>query len=68
MGLIICAYLLFQELSIDDSRADKILHSHYLISVLLPVLKEINHERSIELEVEAKLKGLNITCYWNFSI
>lgn len=66
MGLNISAYLWFQELSSDGSRADKILHSHYLISVLLPVLKEINQERSIELEVEAKLRGLNFTCNWNF--
>lgn len=50
-----------QELSSDHSRADKILHSHHLISVLLPVLKEINEERSIELEVEAKVKGTEVS-------
>lgn len=46
-----------QELPDDDSRADRILSFHYLICMLLPVLKQIDQEQSIELELEAKVKG-----------
>ncbi|XP_058073141.1 lysine-specific demethylase JMJ26-like isoform X2 [Magnolia sinica] len=38
-------------------KIDKILHAHYLICILLPVLKQINQEQRIELEIEAKLQG-----------
>uniref|UniRef100_A0A2P2ILW7 Lysine-specific demethylase JMJ25 n=1 Tax=Rhizophora mucronata TaxID=61149 RepID=A0A2P2ILW7_RHIMU len=41
----------------DKSKVDKVLHFHYLICMLLPVLKQINQDQSIELEIEAKLKG-----------
>ncbi|XP_010277904.1 PREDICTED: lysine-specific demethylase JMJ25-like [Nelumbo nucifera] len=40
-----------------QNKVDKILHFHYLICLLLPVLKQINVEQRIELEIEAKLKG-----------
>ncbi|KAI4342948.1 hypothetical protein MLD38_027508 [Melastoma candidum] len=50
-----------QEPSSLEIRADKILCSHYLISMLLPVIKKINQEKSIELEVEAKLRGMDIS-------
>ncbi|KAI4304319.1 hypothetical protein MLD38_039849 [Melastoma candidum] len=51
----------YQEPSSLEIRADKILCSHYLISTLLPVIKKINQEKSIELEVEAKLRGMDIS-------
>ncbi|PKI58528.1 hypothetical protein CRG98_021089 [Punica granatum] len=50
-----------QELSGDESRADRILSFHYLICALLPILKQINEEQSIELELEAAIKGLEIS-------
>ncbi|TKY59356.1 Lysine-specific demethylase JMJ25 [Spatholobus suberectus] len=43
------------------SRVDRILHFHYLICMLLPVLKQINEDQNIELETEAKIKGKNIS-------
>ncbi|CAJ1936298.1 unnamed protein product [Sphenostylis stenocarpa] len=43
------------------SRVDRILHFHYLICMLLPVLKQINEDQNIELETEAKVKGKNIS-------
>ncbi|KAK4761286.1 hypothetical protein SAY87_006179 [Trapa incisa] len=50
----------YQELQDDESRADKILSFHYLICVLLPILKQIDLKQSIVLELEAKVKGLEI--------
>ncbi|KAJ8761597.1 hypothetical protein K2173_004373 [Erythroxylum novogranatense] len=41
----------------DTSKVDKVLHFHYLICILLPVLKQINQDQSVELEIEAKMKG-----------
>ncbi|EEF37719.1 conserved hypothetical protein [Ricinus communis] len=41
----------------DKSKVNKVLHFHYLICMLLPVLKEINQDQSIELEIEAKIRG-----------
>ncbi|XP_021902247.1 lysine-specific demethylase JMJ25 isoform X3 [Carica papaya] len=41
----------------DKSKVDRVLHLHYLICMLLPVLKQINQDRSVELEMEAKIKG-----------
>ncbi|XP_020231470.1 lysine-specific demethylase JMJ25 isoform X2 [Cajanus cajan] len=43
------------------SRVDRILHFHYLICMLLPVLKQISEDQNIELETEAKIKGKNIS-------
>ncbi|XP_042520675.1 lysine-specific demethylase JMJ25-like [Macadamia integrifolia] len=40
-----------------EDKVTKILHFHYLVCLLLPVLKQINQEHRIELEIEAKLKG-----------
>ncbi|XP_058749821.1 lysine-specific demethylase JMJ28-like [Vicia villosa] len=39
----------------------RILHFHYLICMLLPVLKQISEEQRTELETEAKNKGKNIS-------
>ena len=44
----------------QDSLGDgigKILRFHYLICVLLPILKQINIEMHAELETEAMVKG-----------
>ncbi|XP_043689947.1 lysine-specific demethylase JMJ25-like [Telopea speciosissima] len=40
-----------------EDKVTKILHFHYLVCLLLPVLKQINQEQRIELETEAKLEG-----------
>ncbi|CAK8577837.1 unnamed protein product [Lathyrus sativus] len=42
-------------------RVDRILHFHYLICMLLPVLKRISEDRETELETKAKFKGKNIS-------
>ncbi|OMO76630.1 hypothetical protein CCACVL1_15541 [Corchorus capsularis] len=41
----------------DKNKVNKVLHFHYLICMLLPVLKRINQDQSVEIEVEAKIKG-----------
>lgn len=46
-----------QDFSEDKSKVNKVLHFHYLICMLLPVLKQLNQDQSIELEIEAKIKG-----------
>lgn len=50
---------LFQEYLAGKSRVDKILHFHYLICMLLPVLKRISEDQDSEIETEAKIKGSN---------
>ena len=47
----------FQEFLRDKNKVDKVLYFHYLICLLLPVLKQINQDQSVEIEVEAKIKG-----------
>ncbi|XP_022950666.1 lysine-specific demethylase JMJ25 isoform X2 [Cucurbita moschata] len=39
----------------------KILRFHYLICVLLPILKQINIEKHAELETEAMVKGIELS-------
>ncbi|KAI4299269.1 hypothetical protein L6164_032744 [Bauhinia variegata] len=46
-----------KELLAGKTRVDRILHFHYLICVLLPLLKQLNEEQNAELEIEAKIKG-----------
>lgn len=61
MGLHFRPYFLvylFQDQRQVEHEMNKILCSHYLICTLLPVLKEINQEQKIELEREAKIKGI----------
>ncbi|XP_059063428.1 lysine-specific demethylase JMJ27 isoform X2 [Cryptomeria japonica] len=41
----------------DAYSADKIRHLHYLLSLVLPVLRQIHHEQCIEQEVEARIQG-----------
>ena len=48
---------MFQEFLRDKNKVDKVLYFHYLICMLLPVLKQINQDQSVEIEVEAKIKG-----------
>ncbi|MED6211885.1 hypothetical protein PIB30_077882 [Stylosanthes scabra] len=40
------------------SRVGRILHLHYLICMLLPVLKQISEYQHTQLETEARLKGI----------
>lgn len=51
---------LVQELSSEESKAHRISRCHYLICMLLPVLKQVNQEKNIELELEAKVRGWTI--------
>ncbi|XP_050289017.1 lysine-specific demethylase JMJ28 isoform X3 [Quercus robur] len=41
----------------EENKVEKILRFHYLICMLLPVLKRMNHDRSVELETEANTNG-----------
>ncbi|KAL7213206.1 hypothetical protein ACSBR2_015832 [Camellia fascicularis] len=45
----------------DEKKVDKVQQLHYLIYKLLPVLEQINRDQSIELELEAKIKGKKIS-------
>lgn len=42
----------------DIEKVDKIQQLNYLIHLLLPLLEEMNHHQGIELEIEAKIKGV----------
>ncbi|KAK2977097.1 hypothetical protein RJ640_017621, partial [Escallonia rubra] len=53
------ARAMFQDFNRDKKKVDKIQQLYYLIHMLLPVLKQINRDQSIELEIEAKTKGIN---------
>ncbi|KAB5560524.1 hypothetical protein DKX38_005481 [Salix brachista] len=52
-----CRDIECKDLSKEKSEVDKVLHFHYLICMLLPILKQINQDQSIEIEIEAKIKG-----------
>ncbi|KDP20870.1 hypothetical protein JCGZ_21341 [Jatropha curcas] len=52
-----CRDIECKDFSKDNSKVNKVLHFHYLICMLLPVLKQIMEDQSIELEIEAKIKG-----------
>lgn len=43
------------------NKVEIILHFHYLVCMLLPVLKQINQDQKFELEAEAKMRGS--VCY-----
>ncbi|XP_027330361.1 lysine-specific demethylase JMJ25-like isoform X2 [Abrus precatorius] len=43
------------------NRGDRILHFHYLVCMLLPVLKQIKEDQNAELEPEVKTKGKSIS-------
>lgn len=45
----------------NEKRISKIQHLQYLVYMLLPVLEQINQGQSMELELEAKLKGCTIS-------
>ncbi|KAF8411244.1 hypothetical protein HHK36_003791 [Tetracentron sinense] len=47
----------YKELLGDQNKVNKIPHLHYLVCLLLPVLKQINQDQRIELEIQAKLEG-----------
>lgn len=53
----ISVYALFQDSLGEENKVEKILRFHYLICMLLPVLKRMNHDRSVELETEAITNG-----------
>lgn len=53
----IYACALFQDSLGENNKVEKILRFHYMICMLLPVLKRINQDQSVELETEAITKG-----------
>lgn len=50
-------YTLFQDFLGEKNKAEVILCFHYLICMLLPLLKEINQDQIVELETEAIING-----------
>ncbi|KAJ7946891.1 lysine-specific demethylase JMJ25-like [Quillaja saponaria] len=46
-----------KELVAGKNTVDRILHFHYLICMLLPVLKQINEDQNVEIETEAIIRG-----------
>ena len=47
----------FQDFLGDKHEVEVILCFHYLICMLLPVLKQINQDQNDELEIEARIRG-----------
>ncbi|XP_031500106.1 lysine-specific demethylase JMJ26-like isoform X2 [Nymphaea colorata] len=43
-------------------KVNRIRHAHYLICSLLPILKQINQDRTTEIEIESKLQGVIPSC------
>ncbi|KAL2341967.1 hypothetical protein Fmac_009907 [Flemingia macrophylla] len=43
------------------NRVDRILHFHYLLCALLPVLKQIKEDHYVNIETKAKIKGKRIS-------
>ncbi|XP_058068617.1 lysine-specific demethylase JMJ29-like [Magnolia sinica] len=43
----------------EVSREEKIIHAHYMLRFLLPFLKQIHQEQIMEMELEAKIRGLS---------
>lgn len=41
----------------EKHKGEVILYVHYLICMLLPLLKQINRDQNDELEIEARIKG-----------
>lgn len=41
----------------SKNRVDRILHFHYLVCMLLPVLKQIKEDHHVGVETKAKIKG-----------
>jgi lysine-specific demethylase 3 len=59
---------MFQDLSKEKSKVDKVLYFHYLIWMLLPVLKQINQDQSIGIErKKKKKKGSHLPVHNSFS-
>lgn len=52
-----CLQIMFQDLLKANNEVDKVLHFHYLICMLLPIVRQINQDQNLELEIEAKIKG-----------
>ncbi|KAK1304142.1 hypothetical protein QJS10_CPB11g01048 [Acorus calamus] len=44
-----------------SNQGRKIRHAHYLICLLLPILKRINLEQRMEVDVEAQIQGRNLS-------
>ncbi|KAK1556525.1 hypothetical protein Q3G72_006725 [Acer saccharum] len=47
----------YKDLLREKTEVDKVLQFHYLICMLLPVLRQINQDQNTEVEIEAKIKG-----------
>ncbi|KAJ7968448.1 Lysine-specific demethylase JMJ25 [Quillaja saponaria] len=46
-----------KDLSAGKNRVDRISRSHYLICMLLPLLKQIHEDQNVEIEMEAIIRG-----------
>ncbi|XP_062000816.1 lysine-specific demethylase JMJ29-like isoform X2 [Rosa rugosa] len=46
---------------LNISKEEKLEHSKYLLQALLPLLKRLNNEQVIEMEMEARRQGLSVS-------
>ena len=51
---------MFQNSRNVRSDIDRVLHLHYAVCMLLPVLKEINSEDKVEVENDTETTGVSI--------
>jgi lysine-specific demethylase 3 len=61
---------MFQDLSKEKSEVDKVSYFHYLIWMLLPILKQINQDQSIGIyrkKKKRKKKGSHLPVHNSFS-
>lgn len=49
---------MFQDSQSVRSDIDRVLHLHYAVCMLLPVLKEINADHKVEVKIDAEKKGV----------
>ncbi|CAN1327010.1 Lysine-specific demethylase JMJ28 [Linum perenne] len=50
-----------EEFSNEGRQVNKVLYFHYMICMLLPVLKQMNKDLTAEMKMEAKRKGLKLS-------
>lgn len=51
----------------DINNYEKAQYLHYMINLLHPYLKQICHEQSQEVDIEAKIQGINLPLCFCFS-
>ena len=50
----------------DITNYEKAQYLHYMINLLLPYLKQICHEQSVEEDIETKIQGINLHLHFLF--